>query len=114
MVEFGIVKLFFGSRSRNKGRYGFIRVLDKNNEFTGEEVFFRFDKAREVIITEPNPMTIQQALHRFAEPQFSSSRDNSLSEPSKGDRVAFTAAAGSPSRAVTACRRKISIYSRGS
>jgi hypothetical protein len=102
MVEFGIVKVFFGSRSRNKGRYGFIEVLDENNKPTGEEVFFRLDKARELIITEPSPTTSQQALRRFVDPEFSSTRDLGLSEPSEGDLVVFTANEGSPSRAVTA------------
>lgn len=45
MLEHGIVKVFFGARSKNQGRYGFIRLIDREGNFTGQEVFFHLNNA---------------------------------------------------------------------
>lgn len=81
MVEQGIVKVFFGGRSRSKSRFGFIRLLDAQGNLTGEEVFFHLKGARKVI----------GGCFRGCNPFVSWSDKATVTdlgrEPRKGDRV---------------------------
>jgi hypothetical protein len=99
MVERGIVKIYFGSRSYSKKRFGFIRVIGENGVPTGEEVYFHLNQCRQP--------------HFFTTP---SNRKKVLSfsdirvgigyldgEPLRGDTIVFEAASnGGKRRRVTA------------
>ena len=98
MVESGIIKIYFGSKSHNKKRFGFINVIDENNKPTGEEVFFHRNQARQLeVVIKPHGRGRMIAF---------STAGASLSylqgEPRAGDRVVFEARPGSPKRRVTA------------
>ncbi len=97
MVEYGVVKKYFGSRSHNQGRYGFIRVLDENQQPTGEEVYFHFNQARRPRIT--------AGARGKAEVTFSDVRAGVGyfdREVRSGDRIVFVAQEGKPRRKVVA------------
>ena len=97
MVEHGVVKKYFGSRSLNQGRYGFIQVLDKNQQPTGEEVYFHFNQAR-------RPQITRGACGK-AEVTFSDVRAGVGyfdREIRNGDRIVFVAHEGNPRRKVAA------------
>lgn len=98
MVECGIVKIYFGSQSYSKGRYGFIRVIGDDGELTGEEVFFHLNRARE-------PHLVGSAVDGSSAVEFSEVGANTTHrylQPRKGDVVFFTAEPNSPKRRVTA------------
>jgi len=98
MVERGIIKVYFGSQSHNKGRYGFIRVIDEKGKFTGEEVFFHLNRARQ-------PRLVGTAIDGSSAVAFSDVDTNTAylyGQPRKGDVVVFTAEPTSPKRRVVA------------
>jgi len=98
MVERGIIKTYFGSKSYNKGRYGFIKVIGEDNKPTGEEVYFHLNHARQTNITYGSSEGDYIVT-------FSDIRADAVSlegEPLKGDYVVFTAEAGKPNRKVIA------------
>jgi len=98
MVERGIIKVYFGGRSYNKGRYGFIRVIGEDGKPTGEEVYFHLNSARQLD-------TVGDFAKCTRAIVFSDTRasiDQLDGEPLKGDHVFFTAEPNSPKRRVTA------------
>ncbi len=92
MVEHGIIKVFFGARSVNQGRYGFIRVTDEAGCPTGEEVYFHLNQLRDVKVAQLAPYLASSRLS-LSDLDFS---------PRKGERVVFVAQEGVPRRQVTA------------
>jgi hypothetical protein len=98
MVEHGVIKVYFGSRSVRKARYGFIQVTGEDGQPTGEEVYFHLNKARLAFITR---YTSQEEFRV----EFAANRATLADlkgEPLKGDKVVFEAVAGSPNRRVVA------------
>lgn len=98
MVERGIIKVYFGSKSHNKGRFGFIRVTGEDGQPTGEEVYFHLNQARRPEIT-AKPSGLGKEVHFSAVRAGLGYLDG---EPRKGDFVVFEAEAGSLKRRTTA------------
>jgi len=98
MVERGVIKVYFGSQSHNKGRYGFIRVMDTDGSFTGEEVYFHLNSARQLDVVGDFAKETRAIVFSDAR----ASIDQLYGEPLKGDHVFFTAEPNSPKRRVTA------------
>ena len=98
MVERGIIKKYFGARSYNQGRYGFIQVLDENQRPTGEEVYFHLNQARRPQITRVSGKVSSEVT--FSDVRAGVGYFDR--EVRRGDRVVFEAHEGNPRRKVIA------------